>query len=65
MEFIVSMMLIVKILAFVIMSSFLAFVVLFPMNDQPTSRTQVAVWLVLELVLSAAWFGFVSFRISA
>ena len=63
MEITLSLLGIAKVCFFVVGSAVIAMFCLFPINDQPTSRTQFAVWGVLEVVFFAVVFGLISFKI--
>lgn len=65
MELSISVMLVAKIMGFMVISLILAAMSLAPINDQSISKTQVAVWLTLEVILFAIMFGFVSFKVVA
>jgi hypothetical protein len=65
MELAISVMLVAKIMGFLAGSLFLALAALLPINDTPTSRTQFTIWFILEVILFAVIFGFVSFKVVA
>lgn len=62
MEITITLMVILKALGFIVGSVFLAVIMLFPINDRPTSMMQVVAWLVVEAVAFALLFGFVSIK---
>ena len=65
MELAISVMLVAKIMGFMMISLLLVAFTLASINDQPISKTQVVVWLTLEVILFAVMFGFVSFKLVA
>ena len=65
MELTISMALIGKSMLFALLSMPLVMFILFPINDRPTSRGQVIVWIISEVLLLSVIFDFISFRIVA
>ena len=65
MEFAVSFVVSGKALLFAIASLFVALVVLSPINDHNTSKTQFTVFAIVEAVMFAFTFGFISFKLVA
>lgn len=64
MELTLSLTLIAKVVVFLVASVILAFMCLFPINDNPTSGVQVIVWLALEVLLFSLLFGFLTINMS-
>jgi hypothetical protein len=64
MEIVLSFSLLAKIVGFVIVSGVLAMMCLLPINDRPTGPVQVVIWLVLEVLLFALVFGFITFKLA-
>ena len=64
MELVLSFSLVAKIFVFLIVSGVLAMMCLLPVNDQPTSPVQVVIWLVVEVLLFALLFGFVTIKLA-
>ena len=57
MDLTISVTLLAKCLLFVIGGVFLAAITLWPINDQPTSKTQFAVFGVVGAIFAAFLFG--------
>ena len=65
MELVISGMLFVKAVIFLFATMFLALVILFPVNDKPTSGFQISLFICVEIFVFLAMFGFVTFKIVA
>ena len=62
MELVITFGLVAKIVLFVLTMPILALMFLFPINDRPTSGTQVVVWLAVEALVFALLFGFINVK---
>ena len=59
----ISLLLVLKAIGFMAIQPFLALFCLFPINDQPTSNTQKAIYVIVNLVIFALLFGFVKINL--
>jgi hypothetical protein len=60
MEATLSMTMIAKVVALIPIALFVAMLTLWPINDQPVSRTQKTIFAVVMLVIAALMFGHLS-----
>lgn len=65
MEFAVSLTLVGKAIMFVFASMFVAIVVLSPVNDQGPGKIQFSVFAIVEVVMFAFTFDFISLKMVA
>ena len=62
MEIVLSLAIIGKLFLFAIIAVLLAFFILWPVEDQPTSNTQVFIWVFVNVILFCYMFNLVTFK---
>jgi hypothetical protein len=65
MELVISGIVVAKSVLFCVLSGYLAFMFLFPVSDQPTTRGQKLFWIIAEVVLFCFIFDLFSVKFVA
>jgi hypothetical protein len=63
MEFAISISLVAKTFVFLFLTAIAALMILSPINDQNTSKTQWVIFAIVDALLFAAVSGFISFKV--
>jgi len=65
MELVISGLALAKFFLFLALSGFLAFMCLFPVSDQPTTKGQWIFYCITEVLVFCFMFGFISIKLTA